>query len=1038
MADDPIISNQPIVSQELCQGTVPQDLVVVASGGLGSVYNYQWYSNTTNSNAGGTLITGATNNTFTPPTTIIGDVYYYSIITQPDPGCNVISNTSLVTINAAPTFTAQPISETICFGDPLNPLSVAYSNGVGTPTYQWYSNTVDDTLTGTAIVSETNATFNPPSTNVGTVYYYSIITFSSGGCTEITSQTAEITINQTPNISSEAITICSGVAFQIIPDSSNGDIVPSGTLYTWTTPTITPSGSITGASNENTPQPDISQTLTNNTTNPSTVIYTVTPVSGICTGADFTITVTVNPSISIITNQINSLCYLANNGSIDITIAGGVPFTTGNPYQVSWTGPNGFTSSNEDIANLEPGVYNLTINDDGGCPFTDSFTILEPDELIFSSINFDPETISCFGANDGEIDINISGGTTPYTYNWTLDGNPFSVTEDLTNLGPGDYQISVTDTNNCTPIIQDFSIIEPDLLQVSLINQVDIICFGDATGAININTTGGRLIEISTGVFDYNYSWTGPNGFTSNLQNLTGLIAGTYDLTVTDKSGCTDTLQVILNQTDEIIIDYTATDIQCYGDNNASITINNISGGNAPYTVQWSNLGSGMIQNNLSADTYIITVTDVTNCEKQATIIIDEAPIFEINPVVNNVSCFGENDASISLNLVGGINPITLVWNDDATAGVERNNIGPGIYTVTITDGTPCIITETFNIIEPAALSLSANTTDALDCDDANSGAINTIITGGTLPLTYSWSNGANTEDLNNIPPGVYTINATDANGCTISGEWTINRFDPLEISIETITDVDCDTRYVNQSFVANVTGGVPPHQISWSSGTVSGANNEIMNTSVDGLVTVDVTDSMGCTTSFSHNVDIPLLGDADFLVSSMALTDFGFHSIQDPIQFTNTATGDFVSVSWGFGDGNFSNEENPVYTYINEGTYTVTQTVTYPFGCVYTKQITLTIEKGYSLIMPNAFTPNNDSLNDYFTPESIALSNMTFNVYDTWGSLIYSETGDSIKGWNGKIKDTNAENGNYYYTLTAHTFYGETITRNGAFVSIK
>ncbi|ALJ03641.1 hypothetical protein APS56_00085 [Pseudalgibacter alginicilyticus] len=1038
VADDPIITTQALSSQTLCQGTAPQDLEVVVNGGLGTVYNYQWYSNTTNSNSGGTLISGATNAIYSPPTTNVGTMYYYVNITQPSAGCAVLSDVSEVNINAAPTFTSHPISNTYCFGDVLNQLSVAYSNGVGTPTYQWYSNTTNNNTTGTPITGETGATFTPPSASIGAVYYYAIITFSSGGCTQVTSDVAEITINQTPNISSKSEIICSGNTFTITPNNSGGDISPIGTTYTWTNPVINPVGTITGASNENTPQSNISQTLTNTSTNPSTVTYTVTPTSGICVGNDFTVTITVNPSISITPNQINSNCYLANSGSLDISITGGVPFSTGNPYQILWTGPNGFNNTNEDISNLEPGNYTLQINDDGGCPFTSNFTITEPEELIFSSINFDPETISCFGANNGTIGIEISGGTMPYTYNWTRNGAYFSDTEDLSNLEPGNYEITVTDANNCIPIIQSFSIIEPTELSVNLVNQVDIICFGDATGEITINTVGGRPIETSPGVFDYTYAWTGPNGFTSNLQNLTGLIAGTYNLTVTDKSNCTDTLEVVLTQTDEIIIDYTATEIRCYGDNDASITINNISGGNAPYTVAWSNLGSGMTQTNLSAGTYVITVTDNTNCEKQAIIVIDEAPIFEINPIINNVSCFGENDARIVLNLVGGIAPVTLVWNDNPTAGVERNNLGPGSYTVTITDGTPCVITETFIITEPNELTLSATTTDALDCDDANSGAINLIVTGGTLPLTYVWSNNATTEDLNNIPPGNYSVTVTDANNCQITRNWVINRFEPLEVDVQTITDFDCDTKEVNQTFVANISGGLPPYDINWSSGIVSGTNGEIMNTNQNGLIIIDVSDNMGCSTSFSHNVDIPVLGNADFNITSNALSTFGFYSIEDPIAFTNTSSGNYISVLWDFGDGQFSTEENPSHTFINEGVYTILQTVYYPFGCVYTKQISVIIEKGYSLIIPNAFTPNGDTMNAYFVPESIGLSDMNFNIYDTWGSLIYSEKGDHIKGWNGKIKDAESENGNYYYTLEAKTFYGKTIKSKGAFVSIK
>lgn len=1038
VVDDPVITTQPLPNQTICQNTIPSNLEVFVNGGLGSAYTYQWFSNTVNSNSGGTLIPTATNSTFTPSSATVGTLFYYVEITQVEPGCMVISNTSEVTINTAPTLTLQPVSETICFGETFNTLSVNYANGVGIPTYQWYSNTVNDTTTGNALAGEINANFTPNSNSIGTVYYYAIITFSSGGCTEITSNISEQTVNETPNITDKSQTICSGTSFNITPNTNGTDTVPLDTLYTWGNPIINPVGAISGALNETTGLGNISQTLINNTTAPATVSYTVTPISGICAGTGFNVTITVNPSISITETITNSTCFATNSGSIEISITGGVPFNTGNPYQISWSGTNAFTSTDEDIFNLEPGSYTVVINDDGGCPFTNTFTITEPEELLFSAINFNPETISCFEANDGTIGIDVSGGTMPYTYNWTRNGVGFATTEDLVDLSPGNYEVTVSDANNCTPIIQNFQITEPPLLEVGLINQVDIICFGNATGQITISTIGGRPTEISPGIFDYRYSWTGPNGFTSSLQNLTNVFSGTYNLTVTDASGCTDTLQVILNQSDDIIIDFTKTEIVCYGDNNASIIINSISGGNPPYTITWSNLGSGNIQNNLSAGTYIITVTDSTNCQKQATVVIDEAPIFRITPLVSQISCFGENNGRIVLNLEGGIAPVNLVWNDNATAGVERNNLGPGTYTVTITDGTPCEITETFVITEPAPLNLTANTTDALNCDDANSGALNLIATGGTLPLTYTWSNGITTEDLNNIPPGNYTVQVTDANGCNATGNWTINRFDPLTVDVETITDFNCETRTVNQTFVAKPTGGVPPYQLNWSSGIVSGANNDFMNTSQDGLVVLNVTDGLGCSANYSFNVDIPVLGFAGFTQNSIGFATYGFYSKLDVIQFTNTATGNYTSVSWNFGDGNFSAEENPTHTYTNEGTYVVTQTVTYPFGCVYTQIITLIIEKGYSLIMPDAFTPNNDGLNDFFAPESIALSAMVFNVYNTWGSLIYSESGDDLQGWDGNVSGAPAENGNYYYTLTAKTFYGETITKEGAFTSIK
>ncbi|TXE15119.1 PKD domain-containing protein [Seonamhaeicola algicola] len=1035
---DPVINTHPIATQTICEGITPTDLSVSVSGGLGSTYNYQWYSNTTNSNTGGTLLTGATNSAFTPPNTTVGTVYYYVEVTQAGIDCAVTSNTSEVIINEAATITNQPLSEIICFGDSFNTLSVSYTNGVGTPNYQWFSNTTNDNTTGTPITGETSSSFTPSATTVGTVYYYVVLTFASGGCTEIASIPTEHTVNQTPNISNKTAIICSGNSFSIAPNSSGSDIAPTGTTYTWTTPVINPNGSITGASEETTPQNSINQTLTNTTNNPATVTYTVTPRLGNCVGATFQVEITVNPSISITPTQINSNCFAANAGSLDITIAGGVPFSSGNPYQITWTGPNGFTSSNEDISNLEPGSYTVSILDDGGCPFSETFTITEPDELVFSNINFDTETISCFQANDGNIAIDISGGTQPYTYNWTRNNMPYSTDEDLTNLAPGTYEVTVTDANNCSPITQSFSVIEPAELIVSLNNKVDVICYGEATGEIYIDVTGGRLIETSPSVFEYTYAWSGPNGFTSTNQNLTGLRAGTYTVTVTDKSGCTSTLSVVINQSDEIIIDYTATEIACYGDNDASITINAITGGNAPYTITWSNLGTGNTQTNLSAGTYVITVTDATNCQKQATIVIDEAPLFRITPQVENISCFGENDGRIILNFEGGIAPVNLVWDDDSSAGVERNNLAPGTYTVTITDGKPCVINETFTITQPDALNISGIKTDALNCDDANSGAINVIVTGGTLPLTYNWSHGATTEDLSNIPPGAYTVTVTDANNCEISETFNINRFEPLAVEVVTETTHNCDTKEITQNFIAKPSGGVPPYQISWSSGITSGINNEVMHTTQNGLVIIDVIDAAGCSFSYSYNVDIPELGDADFTIHSEAFDAYGFYSIEAPITFTNTATGSYVGMSWNFGDGNFSSNENPSHTYKTVGTYTITQTVTYPFNCVYTKSITINIQKGYSLIVPNAFTPNKDALNDVFLPEQIALSNMKLHIYNTWGNMIYSEEGESIRGWDGKINDAEAENGNYYYTFSGNTFYGKTITSKGVVVLIR
>ena len=1033
---DPIINTQPLPNQTICQNVAPSSLTVTVSGGIGTSYSYQWYSNSANNTTSGTLIPGETNATFIPPTANVGTTYNYCIITQAlGSGCNVTSATATVIVNLAPAISTQPISSTICIGQTPTLLSVSYVNGVGTSQYQWYSNSTNSTIGSTLIPSATSASYNPPSSTSGTTYYYCVITFSSGGCSNITSNIADVTINQNPVIASQNSIICSGTAFTVTPNNATGDIVPIGTTYTWTNPTISPAGSITGANAESTPQTTISQTLINNTTSPSTVVYTVTPLSGVCAGANFTITVTVNPSITPNTTVLNSTCYASNSGSITTNITGGIPFSSGPPYIISWTGPGGFTSLAANISALAPGVYNLTVTDFGGCPFSNNYTITEPADIVITT---DLEKdITCFGAADGEIQLTITGGTTPYAYTWTKNTLPFAITEDITNLGPGVYFVSVTDANSCGPTTATFTITEPPLLVVSLVSQTNVLCFGAATGAITINTVGGTPILISPGVFDYTYSWTGPNGFVSSSQNLNNIQAGTYNLVVTDNSGCIKNLTVTLTQPTEIIITAVTTPITCYGANNASITVT-ITGGNPAYQIAWSNLALGLYQSNLSAGNYTITVTDATGCQKSLTINIPQAPVFTTNPIVTQITCFGANNGSINLNLTGGIPTLSLVWADGSPSGLIRNNLGPGTYAYTITDGTPCTISGSFTLIEPQLLVLTANVTNALNCNNANTGSINLLVSGGTPPFTYSWSNGAITEDLNNLSAGNYSVIVTDARGCIKTGQYSITSPAPIVLNVTTTTIPNCPSFTITQNFAAQVSGGLPPYQFNWSSGVISGSNNEFMTTNQNGLIVLTATDALGCTANYTFNVTLPILADASFDVNSIGYTNYGEFSIIDPIQFTNTAVGDFTTFLWDFGDGTFSNEENPIHSYVNEGSYVVTQTVTYPFGCTYTHIITLVIKKGYLLVVPTAFTPNNDNLNDTFRPVTKALKDVRMDIYDTWGSLIYSEIGDVLIGWDATIKGVKAENGNYYCKVSGKTFYGTDVYENQTFVLIK
>lgn len=941
--------------------------------------------------------------------------------------------TKVIEVKKPPVTTLDPISD-FCNSATINPVGRVIESCAPTAelTFLW-------SFPGGS-PSSSNL-LNPGPINYSSSGSYTA-TFSVSNSCGTTTKTAGFSVNTvlSPIITPKTVEICSGASFNVVPVTGTGNNVPAGTTYTWSAPAVSPVGAVSGASAQLNPQTRISQLLTNLTSNIAMVTYTVSPISGSCAGPNFTVTVTVDPLINVNSIIKNSSCFGSNDGKIDLTVIGGIPFSIGSPYRFSWTGPNGFTSTAEDLSNLVPGNYNLQVIDNGNCPFAVTFLVKEPGNFSFSGVKTD---ISCYNKNDGRIELAVTGGNLPYIYSWTKNGSPFSIAGSLTNLTEGVYNVSITEANNCAILVETYTIINPPVLDVSLGRQKNILCYGDFSGEIDINVVGGRSVELLPTVFNYTYSWSGPNGFMSPSKNLRNVAAGTYRLVVTDNSGCTDDLEVVLTQNIEIKLQATTTEIACYNYANASITITNISGGipfvtGEPYLIKWSNLGSGRVQKDLSAGTYIITIIDAVGCEKQFPIVIDNAPIFTINPDVKQISCYGDRNAYIKLNLVGGKAPVSLVWSDSTTAGTERNNLGPGTYRVTITDGKSCQIAENFIITEPLPLELKATVSNILDCDNANTGVISLVVTGGVLPYGYTWSNGAKTKDLVNLPPDNYTVIVTDANGCKATKAFTITRFEQLTPTVETITDYNCDTKYVKQTFVGQVKGGAPPYTLSWSDGVVTGYNGQIMNTLNNGLIIFSVTDNFGCKANYSFNVNTPVLGIANFSFSSYGKNLFDLYSIFDPIQFTNLATGDFTNVSWDFGDGNFSDEKNPAHVYSKVGLYTVKQTVTYPFGCQYVYSSTIKVEKGYSLVMPTAFSPNGDGINDSFSPVFLGLIEMTLHVYDTWGSLVYSETGETIKGWNGQLKGLGAENGNYYFKLIGTTFYKHTITERGAFTIIK
>jgi hypothetical protein len=196
-----------------CQNATPTAIVVTPTGGNGT-NTYQWFSNTVNSNIGGNPIGSSNSASYTPPVNITGTFYYYCQITQSSANCSVTSAPVQIQVTPAPAITTQPTpTQTVCLDGAPTTLTVDYSNGTGSPTYQWYSNSTNGTTGGTAISGATTNSYTPLTTSTGTTYYYCIINFTSGGCSNVTSNIASVIVNPDPSVSVQPLasqTICIG------------------------------------------------------------------------------------------------------------------------------------------------------------------------------------------------------------------------------------------------------------------------------------------------------------------------------------------------------------------------------------------------------------------------------------------------------------------------------------------------------------------------------------------------------------------------------------------------------------------------------------------------------------------------------------------------------------------------------------------------------------------------------------------------------------------------------------------------------------
>lgn len=618
---------------------------------------------------------------------------------------------------------------------------------------------------------------------------------------------------------------------------------------------------------------------------PGNYFVTVTDNKG-CIDTSSTLVKEYLCAFSISASSTNESTQGANDGTASVSGSGGAT-----PFSYLWSN-NGSASS---ISNLSPGIYSVIVTDGANCVAEDSVIVngggcnLQFDSVITTNI-------SCFGASNGNVSIFLSGGSTPYSYNWSNG----SMQPQIINLIPKNYSVTVSDGGNCFKD-SSFFISEPAPLSISM-SATSALCFGNHNGTASASIAGGTT--------PYSYLWCScASGQTS--PTATGLGAGNYSVSVSDANSCSINSNIVISQPDTLIVNITTNPAGCgsncngsalsvvsggtppfeyfwnTGDGEASVdslcvgnysidildsngcTGNNsaniiqasplqlsiihpgvvlcegdtswlsvsVSGGSSPYSYLWSNGGISSSITVTSSQQYSVTVTDVPGCSGMASGNHPYNSKPSLTFTQTNTSCYGVCDATTSPIASGGTSPFSYSWDNPCLSCPMFTNICEGFHLYTINDSNGCTDTASVFINSPLALKYSLSINN-VSCSGECDGNVEVFPSGGISPYSYNWSTGSQN------PPtcaGAYTVTVTDANNC--SADSSILIVEPEKLVL--ILSFTPDSGNSSGTALASPNGGTKPYTWLWN--TTPPQTDSTATGLAQGNYFVTVTDSHAC-----------------------------------------------------------------------------------------------------------------------------------------------------------------------------------------------
>jgi hypothetical protein len=610
------------------------------------------------------------------------------------------------------------------------------------------------------------------------------------------------------------------------------------------------------------------------------------------------ITITQAPAPGVTVYGESQICGLVPDGK-----ATAVPYGGTAPYTYHWS--NGGTTAQ--ITGLSAGTYFVTVTDQNGCTAVGSATVFFWNEGIW--IMDSTVQVKCYGANNGFTHVAGMSGTPPYTYQWSANaGN--ATTQDLYNLAPGLYTVTVTDANGCSNS-HNVTITQPTPITLTT-STVAGVC----------GLAGSATVTASGGTPPYSYLWN-----TGSTSATISAGAGTYTVTVTDANLCAATATATISVA-PVTLNISITILSNAGCTTGGSASATVSGGSGNYAYTWSSVPAQTTATatNLPAANYTVTVVDInTGCTKTATANVPSSPtLTAAATVVSNATCL--TGGSATATATGGTPPFSYVWDNNPALNTQTvTGLGAGPHTVKITDSKGCIATSTVTIGQNQGPTVSIQVTNNATCLTGGSATANA--SNGTPPYNYLWSanaGSATTKTVTGLAAGIYTVTVTDAGGCAASATATVTQTGAPTVIISSSSNGNCTS---GGSATAGASGGTGPYTYKW--------NNPAMSTTPTvaslspGTYTVTITDANGCTGTATVSIASPLLPTVVITASTNA-------NCNQPGSATAIAAGGAGNYTYKWDSG----ENTATAVNLNAGTHTVTATDAN--GCTATASVTI------------------------------------------------------------------------------------------------